>query len=72
MWPRKGSDLTSNSEIQHPSSHWRQEQGGVHPTDIESGGWNIDDTSSSVMGIRPPEARDLEARGTERWGWIEQ
>ena len=68
MWICKGSDVTSDSEIQHPSPTWRQGQGGVHPTYTEYGGWSSDGTDGAMAGIMPPEARDPEARGAGQTG----
>ena len=66
MWLCKVPDVTSDSDIQHPSSLWCYGQEGVHPTLAKSGGWSSDDTSGAMVGLRPPEARDLDARGTDR------
>ena len=70
MWLCKGLDITNDSEIKHPSPPWCPGQGGVHPTDTESGGRISDGTDGTVAGLRPPEARDTEAMGEVRRGWI--
>ena len=66
MWLCKGSDVTSNSEIQHTSSPKRQVQGCVHPPETGSGGWGIDGTTSAMEGLSPPEDRETEASETVR------
>ena len=62
MWLRKGSDVTINSDNQHPSPPWRQGQGGVNPEDTKYGGWSSDGNAGAMAGIRPPEDRDPETR----------
>ena len=62
MWLCKSVDVTSDSEIQHPSPPRRQVQGGVHLTETRSDGRGIDGTASAVVGISHPEARDWEDR----------
>ena len=68
MWLHRGSYVTSDSEIQHPSSPWIQVQVGLHPKDTESGGWSSDGTACAMGGLRPPEASKPEARGSVRGG----
>ena len=57
-------DVTSNSDIQHPSPMRRQGQGVVHPPETRSGGRGSDGTASAVEGLRIPEAKKTEARDT--------
>ena len=66
MWLCNSAYVTSVSEVQHPSSPWRQEQGGIHPAESKPGGWGSDGTDSSVVGLSPAEARNPEAMGTGR------
>ena len=69
MWLRKGSYVTSNSEVQYPSPPGSQGQGVVHPTETEYGGWNSGSsagTSGAVVGLSTPDAREPEARGPGR------
>ena len=68
MWLRKGLGVTSDSEIQHPSSPWSQVQGGIHPIETESEVWGIDGTGGAMTGLNPPEAMKPEARGAGREG----
>ena len=68
MWLFKGLDVTSNSEIQHPSILWRQGQGGLNLKETEYGGWGSDGNDGAMAGPSPPEAKDTEARGTGRGG----
>ena len=60
----RGAYFTRNIEFQYPSPPWCQVQGGVNLTVTKSGGWGSDVTASVVAGIKTPEARDPEARGT--------
>ena len=68
MWIRKGSDVTIDSETQHPYFLWHQGQGGVYLTDPEYGGLSSDGTAGAMAGLSPPEARDPEARGLGKGG----
>ena len=72
MWLCKGSDVSRDSESQYPSTLWRQGQGGVHTTETIYGGWNSDSTAGYMAWLRPPEARDPEARGMVRGGRLGQ
>ena len=58
MWLRKGSDVTSDSEIRHPFPPGCQGPGDVHPPETVSSGWGIDGTASAVAGPMPPEAKE--------------
>ena len=59
---RKGADVTSDIDIQYPSTPWRHVKGGVHPPKTSSGGWGSDVTASAVAGLRRLEARETGAR----------
>ena len=72
MWLCKGLGVPSDSEIQRPYPPWHQGQGGVHLTEAESGGCSSDGTASAMAGLRLPEAREPEARGPGRGGWLRQ
>ena len=72
MWLRKGSDVTRNSDNQHPSPPLRQGQGGVNPEDTEYGGWRSDGNAGVMAGLIPPDYKDPEARATSRGGRIKQ
>ena len=62
VWLRRGSDVTSNSGIQHPSPPRLQVQRGLHTPETGSGRWGSDGTDSAVEDIKSPEARETEAR----------
>ena len=51
---------------------WRQGKVVIHLTEAKYGGWSSDGTTSSVAGIRPPEATETEARGAGIGGRISQ
>ena len=52
MWLCKGSYVTSDSEIQHPSPLRRQGKGGIHLPDTGFDEWGSDDTDRAVEGLR--------------------
>ena len=62
MWLCKGSNVTSDSEIQHPSPPWRQGQKGIHPIKTKYVGWRSDGTDGAVdegSYLRQTSAKDL-------------
>ena len=67
MWLSKGSDVTSDNEIQYISPPWCQGQVCVHPIETEYGVWGTDVTAGAVADMIPPEAREPEVRGPGRW-----
>ena len=62
MWLRKGSYVTSDSEIQYHSPPRRKGKGGVYTPEPGSGGWGSTGTASVVEGLSIPEAREPESR----------
>ena len=65
MWLFNVSDITSYSEIQHPSPPRSQVQVGVHPPETVSGVWGSGVTSSTAEGLSIPDARGAEFIETE-------